>query len=115
MIAQTHRIEYRIEEIKYVKTLIERDIRSEYSGMLERLKSAEGLKTTVLLHEMAELQKDLEMINDLGNTYLELTGNNADPINFLVKSRNLYENLEYLVAKPFKSNIYVILSQLLNN
>lgn len=55
LLGQIYRIEYRIEEIRYVKTLIERDIRSEYSGILERLKSAEGLKTAVLQHEMAEL------------------------------------------------------------
>lgn len=42
------------------------------------------------------------MINDLGNSFLELTSAAADPINFLIRSRNLYENLEYLVAKPFK-------------
>ena len=60
-----------MEEIKYVKTIIERDVRAEYVGILERLKSAEGNKLAVLQHEMAEIQKDLDMINDLGNTYNE--------------------------------------------
>ena len=102
LLAQIHRIEYRIEEIKYVKTVIERDVRAEYNGILERLKSAESLKTTVLQHEIAELQKDLEKINDLTCNYVEYTSNQADPVNFLLRSRSLYENLEYLLAKPFK-------------
>jgi len=105
LLAQIHRIEYRMEEIKYVKLIIERDIRAEYGGILERLKSAEGIKLAILQHEMAELQKDCDMINDLGSMFNEFTRKEADQMNFLLRSRNLYENIEYLVAKPFKVNI----------
>jgi palmitoyltransferase len=38
-IAQLHRLEYRVEEIRFVKNIILRDIRSEYGGILERLKN----------------------------------------------------------------------------
>ena len=31
-----------------------------------------------------------------------------EPINFLLRARNLYENLEFLVSKPFKGNIQLI-------
>lgn len=41
-------MEYRIEEIRYVKSIIERDARAEYAGIIERLKSAEGQKVAVL-------------------------------------------------------------------
>jgi palmitoyltransferase len=50
-----NKIEYRIEEIKYVKTIVERDARAEYSSILERLKSSEGSKLALLHHEIAEL------------------------------------------------------------
>lgn len=73
LLAQIHRIEYRMEEIKYVKLIIERDIRAEYGGLLERLKSAQGIKIAILQHEMAELQKDSDMINDLGAMFNEYT------------------------------------------
>jgi hypothetical protein len=43
-------LEYRIEEIRFVKGIIERDIRSEYSGILERLKGFEGVKLAKLSH-----------------------------------------------------------------
>lgn len=46
-----------MEEIKYVKTIIERDARAEFGGVLERLKQNEGQKLAILHHEIAELQK----------------------------------------------------------
>ncbi|KAL4468003.1 hypothetical protein ABPG72_015873 [Tetrahymena utriculariae] len=107
LLAQIHRIEYRIEEIKYVKTIIERDARNEYSGIIERLKSAEGQKLAILQHEMGELQKDLDRINDLGHTFRQFVNKPEDPIDFLIRARSLYENIEFLVAKPFKVNIEV--------
>lgn len=69
IIAQLHRLEYRVEEIRFVKNIIERDIRSEYGGYLERLKSSEGTKLTVLSHEMSVLQRDVDSINELGNKF----------------------------------------------
>jgi palmitoyltransferase len=39
IIAQLHRLEYRVEEIRFVKNIIARDIRSEYAGISERLKN----------------------------------------------------------------------------
>ena len=103
LLAQIHRLEYRIEEIKYVKGIIERDIRAEFSSMLEKLNRAEGMKTTLLQHEIAEVQKDLEKISEIGEDFMELTGEKADLINFLLQSRRMYENIEFLLTKPLKS------------
>jgi rhodanese-related sulfurtransferase len=38
----------RIDEIKAVKGVIEKDIRDEYAAIMSRLKSAEGVKLAVL-------------------------------------------------------------------
>jgi hypothetical protein len=35
--------------------VIERDIRNEYAGVIERLKSGEGVKTAVLSHDLGEV------------------------------------------------------------
>lgn len=48
MLAQIHRIEYRIEEINYVTSAIERDARAEMGGILDRLRYAEGNKIAIL-------------------------------------------------------------------
>lgn len=70
--------------------------------MLEKLSRSEGVKTTLLQHEIGELKKDLEKINEMGDDFLEWTSERADPINFLLNSRKLYENVEFLVTKPIK-------------
>ena len=48
LIAQIVRLDHRIDEIKTVKSVIEKDIRNEYGAIMERLRSAEGVKLAVL-------------------------------------------------------------------
>ena len=48
-----------------MKSVIERDIRNEYAGIMERLRSAEGVKTAVLQHDIAEVQKDITRIDEI--------------------------------------------------
>lgn len=70
--------------------------------MLERLKNSSGSKFAILHHEMADLQRDLEAINALGNEFFELTNlnpiapNPSEPtpkaiVPFLLRSRYLQE------------------------
>ena len=87
-----------------MKGIIERDVRAEFSSMLEKLNRAEGMKTTILQHEIAEIQKDLEKINEIGEDFMELTGERADLINFLLQSRRMYETIEFILTKPLKSS-----------
>lgn len=56
LIGQIVRLDARLDQVKTVKQTIERDIRSEYAGIMERLKSAEGVKTAVLSHDLSEIQ-----------------------------------------------------------
>lgn len=55
LIGQIVRLDHRLDEVKTVKGVIERDIRNEYAGIMERLRSAEGVKTAVLQHDIAEV------------------------------------------------------------
>jgi len=48
LISQIVRLDHRLDEIKIVKGVIEKDIRSEYGAIMERLRSAEGVKLAVL-------------------------------------------------------------------
>lgn len=107
LLAQIYRINYRAEEIKHVKTVIERDARAEYGGIIERLRSAEGKKVAVLQHEMGEIQRDVDRIAEILQTFSELTREDADPVNFMLRSRVINENIEYMLAKPFKVMIDV--------
>lgn len=44
----------------------------------------------------------MDRINDVGHNFNEFTKDANEPIGFLLRSRNLYENIEHLVAKPVK-------------
>jgi hypothetical protein len=55
------------DELRYLKNGIEKMTKIEFSEMLERLKTSAGGKFAILHHEMADLQRDLEAINALGN------------------------------------------------
>ena len=59
------RLDHRLEEIKTVKSVIERDIRNEYAGIMQRLTDAEGVKTAVLQYDIAEIQKDITRIDEI--------------------------------------------------
>jgi len=107
LIAQLYRLDHRIEEIKQVKTIIERDIKTEFSGVLERLRVAEGVKLTVLNHDIAILQRDIERINDIVRVVNQLTGDNADPLNFLLKCEKINDMIEFTLTKPFNEKITV--------
>ena len=65
LIGQIVRLDHRLDEVKTVKSVIERDIRNEYAGIMERLRSAEGVKTAVLQHDIAEIQKDITRIDEI--------------------------------------------------
>ena len=48
LIGQIVRLDHRLDEIKAVKGVIDKDIRNEYAAIMERLRSAEGVKFAVL-------------------------------------------------------------------
>lgn len=116
LIAQITRIDYRIEEIKTVKGIIDRDIKNEYGGVIERLNSAEGVKLAILQHDISEVQKDVNRIDEILQHLDEM--NNSPPapafpapqavegqapissegvnkITFLSKYKKLQEDVDY--------------------
>mmetsp|Transcript_9003 Transcript_9003/g.9742 ORF Transcript_9003/g.9742 Transcript_9003/m.9742 type:complete len:452 (+) Transcript_9003:53-1408(+) len=109
ILAQMQRVDYRMEEIRGVKTVIERDIRSEYGEIMERLRAAEGQKTAILQHDVTELQKDLDRIDDIVSSQQQIAEYNAggDMDGFLLRCQQIEENIEYCLTKPFKVAIEV--------
>lgn len=88
-----------MEEIKYVKSVIERDIKAEFEAMLDRLRNAEGGKLAVLAHDIAELQREIDRINDVVHTVNDLTTPGQDPVKLLLRIRSLTENIENISAR----------------
>lgn len=56
-------VDGRVEEVKNVKNSIERDAKQEYGSIMEKLHNSEGQKVAVLMHELSELQKDVDRID----------------------------------------------------
>lgn len=108
-----------MDEIKAVKNLIDKDIKNEYAAIMERLRSAEGVKLAVLQHDIAEIQKDITRIDEILMTMEEIAQNEEpemtqvnqsgpDQLQFLHKFRQLSENIDYAVTKHFKVAIDVM-------
>jgi hypothetical protein len=87
---------------------------------MERLRSAEGVKSAVLQHDIAEVQKDITRIDeilmfmeDVSSAQAQQTDPNAkqeeglNSVRFLHGYRQLNENVEYAVTKQFKIDIDV--------
>lgn len=131
LIAQITRIDYRLEEIKTVKGIIYRDIKNEYGGVVERLNSAEGVKLAILQYDIAELQKDVNRIDGIlqhldelngaapqqmvipppspvGANLVQGIGQGINQVGFLMKFKNIQENIDELITKQFKVEIPVI-------
>lgn len=135
LIAQITRIDYRVEEIKTVKGIIYRDIKNEYGGIVERLNSAEGVKLAILQYDIAELQKDVNRIDGIlqhldelngvappqsaattppppapapGQNLVQQVGVEINQVGFLMKYKNLQEDIDELITKQFKVDIPVI-------
>lgn len=97
-------VEGRMDEVKEVKTVIERDMRSEFASMNERLNYAGGTKEATLEHYLAGVQGDLDRIQHIIQT-LDSVSN--DPIDFLRKHAELRDLCELALAKPVKTDIDV--------
>ena len=127
LIAQITRIDYRIEEIKTVKGIIQRDVKNEYGGVIERLNSAEGVKLAILQYDIAEIQKDVNKIDGIlqhldelngvappqqplpaAGALVQPVGQGIDMVGFLMQFRRLQEDIDDLITKQFKVDISVI-------
>lgn len=102
LLAQIHRVSHRMDEISYVRSIIEKDIRGEFGGIVDRLKNAEGKKTAIIQNEMAHLQTDIEKIDQLIENYDNIK---SDRVFFLLRSRGLREEVENLLLKVFRTEI----------
>jgi len=86
-------VDGRIEEIKRVRGLIERDVKQEYGGIAERLRNAEGSKVAVLMHDMSELQKDVDRLDGILATSSTLM-QRPDIKGFLQRWKQLHATVE---------------------
>ena len=107
VITQMQKIDNRIEKLKYVKNMIEKDIKAEFSKVLDKLRMTEGGKTAILLHNLSGLQKEVDKIDDVGALVFDLTKDQNDPTDFLIKTRHISDEIENIISKPINKDIDV--------
>jgi hypothetical protein len=108
MTNQIQAIEFHIEEVKNAKNSIEREIRAEYAQLIENLRGEEGKKLAILQYESSILQKEVNKVQDIVNTVNEINmSDSPDMIAFLLRYKQINENVELSLAKPFKKTIDV--------
>jgi len=104
LLAQIHRLSYRMDEIAYVRSVIEKDARGEFGGVIDRLRGAEGQKLAIIQNEMATLQNEVQRIDSTLENYETYRTN---PIEFLLRARILKDRVDSMISNPFKREITV--------
>ena len=104
ILAQIGLLTSKLEEIRNVKLLIEKDMKSEFSAMNERLSSSCGTKVALLEYDILELQSDLDRIDQVSNA---IQSANSDIQNFLSKYTEIRNTSDLILAKPFRTEIDV--------
>jgi hypothetical protein len=101
-------IEFHIESVKNTRYDIEREIRSEYSQLIENLRGEEGKKLAVLQYDSSILQKEINKIQDIIHIVNDIAVcDSPDMIGFLLRYKQLNETVELTLVKPFKKSIDV--------
>lgn len=101
---QIGKINQKLEEVRAAKGLIEKDMKTEFSAMNERLNSNFGTKVALLEYDIQELQSDLDRIDYVVNS---VHGANSDIPGFLSKYTEIRDTTDLILAKPFRTEIDV--------
>jgi len=109
LIERTKDIDTNIDKLKISQDKIERDIRTECGFILERLKTSEGEKLTLLTHEMQLVQNELEDMKEIKAKFAKFSADatEAKIAEFLACSTALNKNIEHILSKPVKQLIDV--------
>lgn len=104
IVSQIKKIKLKMDEIRNAKQFIEKDMKSEFSAMNERLGSSAGAKIALLEYDINELQNDLERIDYIAAA---IQCANSDIYNFLNKYMEIRDTTDLIMAKPFRTEIDV--------
>ena len=109
-------MEFNIEEIKKHKAKLEKEIQIEYLTIIDRLKAHEGKKMAVLNFNSNEIQKQINIIQDICNyVHNNNISNKPDVINFLLEFNKTSKTLNELVNKKHNYNINVETDDFIND
>ena len=103
-------IENKIKEVEMKASLIEKEINESYYKNIEKVRSEKGKRIAILNFESSKFQKEMINIQEIinfNNEYIKNNNNlfnnkndNEDKIEYLLKYKNVLENIESIISKP---------------
>ena len=101
-----NKLDERINEIKEIKSVYDREIKTEFSNQNEKLKAEAGKNLAIMQHDMNVLVKDIENINNIFNTINSFTTGERrdDQVGYLKIYRDLNEKIETIITKSIVNN-----------
>ena len=103
-------IENKIKEVEMKASIIEKEINESYYKNIEKVRSEKGKRIAILNFESSKFQKEMINIQEIINFNNEYTKNNnnlfnvkndeEDKIEYLLKYKNIMENIESIISKP---------------
>ena len=94
------------KKINLTKKELLRDIRAQYTALSEKIKDIEGKRSAILSYETAQLQKDINNIQDINNYISDVQAQkNVSMISFLLQFPQLKNKIERILEKPLKGKI----------
>ena len=107
-------IDSKIEELDILSTQIEKDIISSFNQMIEGLNNEKGKRIAILNYESANIQKELVKLDEIFKFVNESkeTKDNDAISDFLLRYKQMNEDIEFLISKPTDLNIDNTISNL---
>ena len=94
------------KKINITKKDLIRDIRAQYTALSEKIKDIEGKRSAILSYETAQLQKEINNIQDINNYISDVQAQkNVSMISFLLQFPQLKNKIERILEKPLKEKI----------
>ena len=107
--ANVKRFEWAVHDLTSAKTMIENDMKSEFSAVRERLQSAAGSKLAILENTLNGLRSDVERIEYIVSA---VDSSSQDVLGFVRQSLKLKDLLEIAMTKPFQTELDVVADDL---
>jgi len=108
-------INYLNDEVRNYRNNIERGIRNYYTEMIDNLNLIEGNKLSIINYDSTNLQKDINIIEEIINYLNDYNNNeNNDIISFLNNYNQNLNKINYILSKPIKKNIEINLNDFPN-
>jgi palmitoyltransferase len=94
------------EKVNITKKELDRDIRTQYTALSEKVKDIEGKRNAILSFETSQLQCDNNNIQDINNYVMDVQSKKGPSmLSFILQFPQLKNKIERLLEKPLKEKI----------